>query len=425
MTEYSKLSRAELEALKAELLARYEEYKSLGLKLDMSRGKPGVEQLAESAPLMDVLGSDSDMKSAGGVDCRNYGGFDGLPEVRAIFAEMLGVPVEMVIAGGNASLNLMFDAVAQGVYGGYGCGSWASQGEVKFLCPVPGYDRHFAVTEYFGIKMINVDMTPDGPDMDTVEKLVSSDPSIKGIWCVPMYSNPQGYTYSDETVRRFANLKPAAKDFRIFWDNAYCVHHFRKDRRDSLLNLMDECIKTGNEDLPFIFASTSKISYPGAGVAVMAASKANRVFIDSRLKIQTIGPDKLNHLRHARYFVNAAGIDAHMVKMAKHLEPRFDAVLNMLNSELSGTGAAEWTEPVGGYFVSVDVNEGCAKRVVSLCKEAGVTLTEAGASFPYHNDPKDTNIRLAPSFPSVEELTKAMEIFCLAAKLAAVEKHLA
>ncbi len=339
-----------------------------------------------------------------------------------MFARILGVDVSEVMVGGNSSLNMMFDTVSammtKNVNGGI---PWGRLDKIKWLCPSPGYDRHFGITEYFGFEMITVPMTPEGPDMDIVEKLVSEDASIKGIWCVPKYSNPQGITYSDETVKRFARLRPAADDFRIMWDNAYVIHDI-SEKGDTLLNLMDECKKCGTEDLPIIFTSTSKITFPGSGVACMAASKNNMKFIKEKYAVQTIGYDKLNMLRHVRFFGDYEGLMAHMQKHRAVLEPRFNAVLEKLENQLGGLGIAEWIKPHGGYFVSVDVTEGCAKRIVQLCKEAGVVLTNAGATFPYGNDPKDSNIRLAPTLPPVEELKTAMDLFCVCTKLAALEK---
>lgn len=403
----------------AELMEEYREIASKGLKLDMSRGKPGVDQLELSSGLFSGDECHEKLIAASGVDCRNYGGLDGLPEAKKLFADMLEVAPENIIIGGNSSLNIMYDTVVRamllGVYGGH---PWIHCEDVAFLCPAPGYDRHFAICEQLGIKMISVPMTPTGPDMDKVEALVSSNPSIKGIWCVPKYSNPDGITYSDETVRRFAALRPAAKDFRIFWDDAYCVHDLDEEG-DTLLNLLHEAEKLGNEDMVYIFASTSKITFPGAGVALMAASKNNVELIKKQITVQTIGPDKLNQLRHVRFFGSPEGIRAHMEKHAAILRPKFNTVLNMLEKEL--TGLAEWNRPRGGYFISVFLKGCSARRVVRLCREAGVVLTPAGATYPYGIDPDDSNIRLAPSFPCVEELQKAMEIFCLAVKIASCE----
>ena len=425
MSAYSKKSKQELLEEKASLVKQYEEFKARGLKLDMSRGKPGADQLALSLEMLDCLTSKDIMKDESGVDVRNYGGLTGIPEAKRLFAEILGVSTTELIVAGNSSLTLMYDAVAKAMSFGTqaDCLPWGKLDKVKFLCPVPGYDRHFAVTEQFGIEMINIPMTADGPDMDMVEQYVSSDPAVKGIWCVPMYSNPEGVTYSDETVRRFAALKPAAKDFRIFWDNAYCVHHLQ-EKHDHLLNIMDACKSNGSEDMVYIFASTSKVTFPGSGVAAMASSEKNIAFITNQLFYQTIGFDKMNQLRHARYFKNLAGIEAHMKKHAAIIKPKFDVVLDMLDQEIAPLEIASWKRPNGGYFISFDTMEGCATRTYELCKEGGVTLTKVGATFPYGKDPKDSNIRISPTFPPVEELSLAMHLFCICVKLAAVEKLL-
>ena len=420
------MNKAQLEEFKAESEKAYEAYKAKGLKLNMARGKPGADQLDITMDMLDTLNSKSDMKCEDGTDARNYGVLTGIPEAKKLFAEMLGVDPEMVIVGGNASLSLMYDSIARAMTHGV-LGSekpWCKLDKVKFLCPAPGYDRHFGICECFGIEMITVPMTPTGPDMDMVEKLVSEDDSIKGIWCVPMYSNPDGITYSDETVKRFANLSPKAKDFRIFWDNAYCVHHLT-DTPDTLLNIFDECKKTGKEDMVFEFASTSKISFPGAGVAVMAASKANIAQIEKILGMQYISYDKINQLRHVRYFKNLDGIKAKMEQHKKLIAPKFELVLNALEKELGELGVLTWHKPNGGYFISVYTLNGCAKRVVELCKEAGVVLTGAGATYPYKKDPDDKNIRIAPTFPPLAELEQAIDIFCLAVKIASAEKLLA
>ncbi len=433
MKAYQELSKKELLALKAGLEKEYEDVKGKGLKLDMSRGKPSVAQLDMGMDIFDVLNSQSDMTSKEGVDVRNYGVLDGLSEAKHMMADIMGVKAENVIVYGNASLNVMYDAVSSAVtHGVMGCTPWCKlntedgHSAVKFLCPVPGYDRHFAITQHFGIEMITVPMTPQGPDMDLVERLVASDESIKGIWCVPKYSNPQGYSYSDETVRRFANLKPAAKDFRIFWDNAYSVHHLyeEEERQDKILEILSECEKAGNPDMVYEFASTSKISFSGAGVAAIATSKGNLECIKKTLTIQTIGYDKINQLRHVRYFKDFEGIKAHMRKHAALMRPKFEAVLKVLEEELAGTGIGEWTRPNGGYFISFESMEGCAKAIVAKCKEAGVTLTGAGATYPYGRDPKDSNIRIAPTYPSPEELALATDLFVLCVKLVSVEKLL-
>ena len=422
---YVEMSTEELKKLEAELSKQYDEYKSLNLKLDMSRGKPSPTQLGVSVGLMDVINSDSDMKSECGIDCRNYGCLDGIPEVKRLMAEMMGTTEDHIFIGGNASLTLMFDTVSRAyTHGIMGETPWCKLDKVKFLCPVPGYDRHFAITEHFGIEMINIPMSETGPDMDMVEELVNSDPTVKGIWCVPKYSNPQGICYSDETVRRFANLRPAAKDFRIFWDNAYVIHHLYEDNQVEILDIIGECEKAGNPDMVFEFASTSKVSFPGSGDSAMATSHANLEDAKKHYTIQTIGNDKVNQLRHARYFKNLDGLKEHMKKHADFMRPKFETTLKVLEEELDGLGIGSWIKPLGGYFISFDAMEGCAKAIVAKCKEAGVILTGAGATFPYHNDPKDSNIRIAPSFPTPEEMQQATEIFVLCVKLVSVQKLL-
>ncbi|MCI8788970.1 MAG: aminotransferase [Lachnospiraceae bacterium] len=427
MRAYQELSKEELLALKAELEKKYEDAKGKGLKLDMSRGKPSVAQLDMGMDIFDVLNSQSDLTSMEGVDVRNYGVLDGLMEAKQMMADIMGTKAENIIVYGNASLNVMYDAVSSAMtHGVMGCTPWCRLDKVKFLCPVPGYDRHFAITQHFSIEMITVPMTPQGPDMDLVEELVSGDDSVKGIWCVPKYSNPQGYTYSNETVRRFANLKPAAKDFRIFWDNAYAVHHLyeEEERQESIPDILSECEKAGNPDMVYEFASTSKISFSGAGVAAIATSRGNLECIKKTLTIQTIGYDKINQLRHVRYFKDFEGIKEHMRKHAALMRPKFEAVLKVLEEELAGTGIGEWTRPGGGYFISFESLEGCAKAIVARCKEAGVVLTGAGATYPYGKDPRDSNIRIAPTFPTAEELSQATDLFVLCVKLVSVEKLL-
>ena len=425
MKKYSDMSREELLTLKKELDAQFADVKAQGLSLDMSRGKPGADQLDISMGMMDVLNGNTDLKCETGVYCRNYGVIDGIPEAKRLLGEMSEVDPDHIIIYGNSSLNVMFDTIARcmlkGVLGGT---PWMKLDKVKFLCPVPGYDRHFKITEYFGIEMINVPMSPEGPDMDMVEKLVSEDEAIKGIWCVPKYSNPQGYTYSEETVKRFARLKPAAKDFRIFWDNAYSIHHLYDDNQDFLLEILDECAKAGNPDMVYKFTSTSKVSFPGSGIAAVATSKANLEDFRKYMTIQTIGHDKLNQLRHVRFFKDLNGLKEHMRKHADLIRPKFELVLDTLDRELSGLGVGEWTKPHGGYFISFDSMEGCAKAIVAKAKEAGVVMTGAGATYPYGKDPKDSNIRIAPTYPSLEELGKAAEVFVLCVKLASVEKLL-
>lgn len=409
---------------KSKLLEQYKKFMDMGLKLDMSRGKPSSDQLDISMPMLDVIGSTSDYKTADGVDCRNYGLNYGIPEAKELFSQLMQVAPENIIVGGNSSLNMMFDTISCFMTHGV-CGNepWIKQGEIKFLCPVPGYDRHFAITEYYNIKMINIPMNNDGPLMDMVEDLVSKDAKIKGIWCVPKYSNPGGITYSDEVVKRFAKLSPKASDFRIFWDNAYAVHDIY-NTSDHLLSVMDECKKNNNEDLPIIFTSTSKISFPGAGVAALAASPNNLRTLKQRYSKQIISYDKINQLRHIRFFKDLNGIKSHMDKHKAIIEPKFRAVLDKLNMEFSDNKIIKWSNPRGGYFISVELLDGCAKRVVELCKEAGVTLTQAGATFPYLKDPKDSNIRIAPTYPPVDELNLAMELFCVCVKLASIEKIL-
>ncbi len=422
---YSDCNREYLEKEYKNLLMRFENIKGMGLSLNMARGKPGKEQLDLSLPMLDVLNSSSAFVGDDGIDCRNYGLLDGISECKKLFGEVLGVDSDLVMVGGCSSLNMMFDTISCMMTASItdGCKPWYEVKNRKFLCPVPGYDRHFSITEYYGFEMIPIPMSENGPDMDMVEKLVSEDDSIKGIWCVPKYSNPQGITYSDETVKRFATLKPAAKDFRIIWDNAYCIHEIN-DTPDELLNIMDECKKTGNEDLPILFCSTSKITFPGSGVAAMAASENNMKVFKERYNYQVISYDKLNMLRHVLFFKDYNGMLDHMQKHKAVLKPKFDIVLDALNTQLSDTGVVTWTNPNGGYFVSVDVLDGTAKRVVALCKEAGVVLTGAGATYPLGNDPHDSNIRIAPTFPPNDELKTAMDVFCICTKLAACEKLL-
>lgn len=423
MTAYKNRSKEELLREKSLLEAQYRDFQGKGLKLDMSRGKPSAAQLDLSMGMMDVLDCFTDLKCEAGIDCRNYGVMDGIPEAKRLLGELIEVPAENIIIYGNSSLNVMFDVVSHAyTHGVMGMTPWCKLDKVKFLCPVPGYDRHFSITEYFGIEMINVPMTPDGPDMDMVETLVSEDEAIKGIWCVPKYSNPQGYTYSDETVRRFAALKPAAKDFRIFWDNAYNVHHLYGEPQDVILELLAECEKAGNPDMVYKFSSTSKISFPGSGVAAISASKANLDDLRTQLTIQTIGHDKLNQLRHVRYFKNIRGIEKQMEKHADIMRPKFEAVLDILERELGGLEVGTWTKPHGGYFISFDAMEGCAKAIVAKAKDAGVVMTGAGATYPYKKDPHDSNIRIAPSFPPIDELIQATELFVLCVKLVSVDK---
>lgn len=425
MTAYKDLSKEELLELHDSLSKEFEAIKEKGLKLDMSRGKPSQAQLDLSMGMMDVLTSDMNLFCAEGVDCRNYGVIDGIKEAKQLFADMMEVPKDNIIIFGNSSLNVMYDTVARAMtHGIMGSTPWAKLDKVKFLCPVPGYDRHFAITEFFGIEMIPVPMTQDGPDMDIVEQYVENDPAVKGIWCVPKYSNPQGITYSDETVHRFARLNPAAEDFRIFWDNAYGIHHLYEDKQDYLVEIFMECKREGHPDMVYKFGSTSKISFPGSGIAAIAGSDANMADIRKMMSVQTIGHDKLNQLRHVKYFKNIHGMVTHMKKHAEILRPKFEIVLNGLEEELSGLEIGSWVKPRGGYFVSFDSMEGCAKAIVAKAKEAGLIMTPAGATFPYGKDPKDTNIRIAPSFPTPEELSVAIKVFVLSVKLVSVEKLL-
>lgn len=420
MSNYYKMSKEALAAEFSAVRAEYEHLRSMHLSLDMSRGKPGFDNMDLSEKMFDLVGNDTGFKNISGIDCRNYGGLDGLAELKNLFASILELEPDQIIVGGNSSLNMMFDTIAQAMTHGMGGEPWGRQDGLKFLCPVPGYDRHFAITEYFGFELIPVPTTEEGPDMDVVEELVK-DEKVKGIWCVPKYSNPEGITYSDNVVRRMAALKPAAGDFRIFWDNAYVVHDLY-DEGDKLLNIYTECVKAGNPDLPIIFTSTSKITFPGAGVAAEAASPNNVALLKGRMKYQTIGPDKLNQLRHARLLHNLDDVKEHMKKHAAILRPKFEAVLNEMDKQLAETGVAHWTKPKGGYFISLYVPEGCAKRVEQLCANAGMILTPAGATYPYGNDPKDSNLRIAPSYPSVEEIKTASVVLCTAVRYAVLEK---
>lgn len=424
MKKYCEMSDEELFALREQLSKEYEEKQALKLRLDMSRGKPGKSQLDMEADFFYMLNPNVNFISEMGIDCRNYGELTGIYEARKLMADVLGVKESRVMIFGNSSLNIMYDTVSRSMLFGV-CGStpWCKLDKIKFLCPVPGYDRHFAITEQFGIEMINIPMTSDGPDMDMVEEYVK-DPAVKGIWCVPKYSNPGGVTYSAETVRRFANLKPAAEDFRIYWDNAYVIHDLYDDRKDELLEILSECKAAGNEDIVYEFCSTSKVTFPGSGIAAIAASKRNIEDIKNIVKIQTIGHDKLNQLRHVRYFRDADGMKAHMRKHAKLIRPKFEVVLKGCEENLGGLGIAEWTNPNGGYFISFTSMEGCAKSIVKHCKEAGVVMTGAGATYPYHHDPHDSNIRIAPTYPSLENLEEAVSVFVLCVKLVSVEKIL-
>lgn len=416
MSEYKMMSKQELLSEQEALLKRFEEYKAMGLKLDMSRGKPSKEQLDLSMDMLKPIDY-----TENGFDVRNYGILDGIQSCKELFAQLLDVDAKNILVGPAASLNLMYDYICQCYCEGVlGSTPWSKLDSVKFLCPVPGYDRHFTILEHFGIEMINVPMTAEGPDMEVIEELIK-DESVKGMFCVPKYSNPQGITFSDETVKRLALMKPAAKDFRIIWDNAYCVHDI-KDDGDELLNIFK--VDGVNEDMIIEVCSTAKMTFPGAGVSALAASDANMKQIKNRLNCQTISYDKMNQLRHVRFFKNLDGIKAHMKKHAAIMKPKFDMVIDHLENELGGLGIASWLDPKGGYFISLDVMDGCAKRVGELCKEAGVTLTTVGATYPYFNDPKDSNIRIAPSLPPVAELDTATQILCVSVKLAAIEKLL-
>ena len=425
MKKYKDMSKDELLTLKAALLEEYKEEQAKGLSLNMARGKPGFSQLALSMGMLDEINSSSDMRTLLGNDTRNYGDLDGIGECRQLMADMMEVKKENIIVYGNSSLNVMYDTVSRSMtHGVNGSTPWCKLDKVKFLCPVPGYDRHFKITEFFGIEMINIPLLEDGPDMDLVEQYVNNDPAVKGIWCVPKYSNPTGIVYSDEVVRRFAALKPAAEDFRIFWDNAYCIHHLYKDKQAEILNIIDECEKAGNPDMVYEFVSTSKVSYPGAGIAALISSEANIKEAQEYMNFQIIGHDKLNQLRHVKFFQNLDGVMNQMKKHAEILRPKFEAILQVMDQELSGLGIASWTKPNGGYFISFDAMEGCAKKIVAKANEAGLTMTGAGATYPYHNDPQDSNIRIAPSFPTPEELEIAGQVFVLSVKLVSVDKIL-
>ena len=425
MAAYKDLTKEELLALKAELTAKYKEFQSMDLTLNMARGKPSVDQLNLSMGMMDVLSSDMDLTCDDGTDCRNYGVLDGIAEAKELLADMMEVNPNNVIIYGNSSLNVMYDTISRSVtHGVMGSTPWCKLDKVKFLCPVPGYDRHFAITEYFGVEMINIPMNSDGPDMDLVEKLVAEDESIKGIWCVPKYSNPTGISYSDQTVRRMARLEPAAPDFRIYWDNAYCVHHLYDDRQDHLIEILAECKRAGNPDLVYKFASTSKISFPGSGIAAIATSLNNLEDIKKQLTHQTIGHDKVNQLRHVRYFGDIHGMVEHMRRHADILRPKFEMVEDTLEKELGGLGIGTWTNPCGGYFISFDSLPGCAKKIVARCKKVGVVMTAAGATYPYGKDPNDSNIRIAPSYPTLGDLKFAAEIFALSVKLCSIDYYL-
>nr|WP_330369232.1 aminotransferase [Butyrivibrio sp. AC2005] len=423
--DYKEMTKQELEKELANLRAEYKRFQDMDLTLNMARGKPCHEQLDISMGMMDALNSEADLSCEDGTDCRNYGVLDGIHEAKVLIGAMMENKPENIIIYGNSSLNVMYDTVSRAyTHGIMGNTPWCKLDKVKFLCPVPGYDRHFAITEYFGIEMIPVQMTPEGPDMDVVEKLVSEDEAIKGIWCVPKYSNPQGYSYSDETVRRFARLRPAARDFRIFWDNAYGIHHLYDDDQDYLIEILEECKKSGSPDMVYKFSSTSKITFPGSGIAAIATSLNNLEEIKAQLSHQTIGHDKVNQLRHVRFFGDIEGMKAHMKKHAAIIRPKFEAVLEILDRDLAPYNIGEWTRPKGGYFISFDAPEGCAKAIVDRAKKAGVTMTGAGATYPYKKDPKDSNIRIAPTYPSLSDLRTAMEIFTVCVRLVYADKLL-
>lgn len=425
MKAYVDMDHNELLSLKASLEEKFKTEQAKGLSLNMARGKPGVSQLAISMPMLDVVNKDSDMNTLLGNDTRNYGDWDGIGECRQLMADMMEVKKANVIVCGNSSLNIMYDTVMRSMAMGVnGMTPWCKLDKVKFLCPVPGYDRHFKITELFGIEMIPVPLGEDGPDMDMVEQYVNNDDAVKGIWCVPKYSNPTGITYSDEVVRRFANLKPKAEDFRIFWDNAYCIHYIFEETQDKILNILEECEKAGNPNMVYVFESTSKVSFPGSGVSAIATSLENMEYIKKFMTTQIIGHDKINQLRHVRFFKNIDGLNAHMKKHADLIRPKFEAVLNILELELTGLGIGSWTKPRGGYFISFNSMPGCAKAIVAKCNELGLVLTGAGATYPYGKDPDDSNIRIAPTFPTPEEMAEAAKMFVICVKLASVEKLL-
>lgn len=427
MKAYKEMTKEELEKEVVVLKAQYKKYQEMDLHLNMARGKPCKEQLDLSMGMMDVLNSNEDLTCEDGTDCRNYGVLTGIEEAKVLIGDMMENNPDNIIIFGNSSLNVMYDTIARAyTHGIMGNTPWCKLDKVKWLCPVPGYDRHFGITEHFGMEMIPIPMNENGPDMDLVEKYVSEDPTVKGIWCVPKYSNPTGISYSDEVVCKFARLKPAAADFRIFWDNAYGIHHLYEDadRQDYLVEILAECKKAGNPDMVYKFASTSKITFPGSGLAAMATSLNNLEDITKTMTHQTIGHDKVNQLRHVRFFGDIHGMTEHMKKHAEIIRPKFEAVEEILDTELSGLGIAKWTIPNGGYFISFDALDGCAKKIVEKAKKAGVLMTDAGATWPYHNDPKDTNIRVAPTYPPLEDLKTAATLFALCVKLVSAKKIL-
>lgn len=422
---YNEMTKAELLELRNGLMSLYEEKKGLGLNLSMARGKPSKQQLELSMPMLNVLNNDTDFVGEDKFDVRNYGVLSGIKEAKRFFADILEVRPENIVLYGSASLSIMYDTISRAyIKGILGSTPWSKLDKVKFLCPVPGYDRHFTICEFFGIEMINVPMDENGPDMDMVEKLVGEDDSIKGIWCVPKYSNPSGYVYSDEVVKRFAALKPAADDFRIYWDNAYIVHHLYPEKPAKLLNIIEECEKAGNPDMVYEFTSTSKVTFAGAGISAMAASEKNIKSTVEMMNAQIISHDKLNQLRHVLFLPTMGALEEHMAKHADIMRPKFETVLDMLDKELGGLGIAKWTKPMGGYFIGFDAMDGCAKKIVSMCADAGVVMTDAGATYPYGNDPHDSNIRIAPSFPEIDELIEATKIFIICVKIVSIDRIL-
>ncbi|MBO7709239.1 MAG: aminotransferase [Lachnospiraceae bacterium] len=425
MKPYTQMTREELQEEFAIVNEEYKKIQALDLHLDMSRGKPCQEQLNLSMGLMDALNSEADLTCEDGADCRNYGILSGIREAKVLIGDMMENNPDNIIIYGNSSLNVMYDTVSRAMtHGIMGNTPWCKLDRVKFVTPVPGYDRHFAISQYFGIEMIPVPMTQTGPDMDMVEKLVAEDEAIKGIWCVPKYSNPQGYSYSDETVRRFARLRPAARDFRIFWDNAYGIHHLYDNPQDYLIEILAECKRAGNPDMVYKFASTSKITFPGSGIAALATSPNNMEDVMEQLRHQTIGYDKVNQLRHVRFFEDIHGMVMHMRKHADILRPKFEAVENIFEENLGGLDIGSWTNPKGGYFISFDSMDGCAKRIVEKARKAGVTLTKAGATWPYGKDPHDSNIRIAPTYPPLEDLKTAAKLFTLCVRYISIKKLL-
>ncbi len=422
---YQSMSDAQLRQILEQEQIKFNKYVNDGIKLDMARGKPGAEQLNISEGMLRLVCSNDECITDDGIDCRNYGGLEGIMSARKLFADVFDLDAQNILLGGNSSLNMMYDTIARAMSFGF-CDSerpWCKEDKIKFLCPVPGYDRHFAICELFGIEMINIPMDNNGPDMELVSHYVNNDPAVKGIWCVPKYSNPTGVVYSDSVVRAFASLKPAAPDFRIFWDNAYAIHDLY-DEDIKILNILEECTRMGRPNMPLMFASTSKITFPGSGVALIAASRENIDFIEKQLTIQTIGPDKINQLRHVAFFRDKDGILKHMRRHAEILRPKFDAVVEMFESDLSGLGIAEWTKPLGGYFISFDSTLGVASDIYALCIKAGLTLTKVGATFPYGKDPDNKNIRIAPSFPRISQLKAAVERFIVCVKIASITKIL-